>query len=97
MINYTARSAISRAPGMTYRVSYRVRHTPIPGSTRDAVFTEGVIDYLYNDGSHAPMTRGPVDDIRVAWHRQCRLNRARRAGRPYRHIIENRPYDPTRP
>jgi hypothetical protein len=80
-VDYLRRAALSRGTGHDYRLVY-YSHT-----TQDV---RGQITYVFRDGKESLMSDGDVTTTRGAWHRQCRLNRARRAGRPYRHIIENR-------
>ena len=80
-VDYLPRTAQSKGTGCDHRLFF---YDHASGRVH------GRINYVYYDGTEARMSDSDVPTIRKAWHRQCRLNRARRAGRPYRHIIENR-------
>lgn len=49
----------------------------------------GLIEYVYHDGTSSIMTFGKSPDVRLSWHRLCRINRAARAGRNHINIINN--------
>ncbi len=47
----------------------------------------GRISYVYPKGTSI-MSQGDPRMIRGSWHRLCRINRARRSGRAYLHLIK---------
>lgn len=47
----------------------------------------GRISYVFRDGSSSPMSTQTRFECRRSWHHICRIQRAKRNGREYLHII----------
>lgn len=77
-IKLTERIGVTKNGDLTYRLSFS-----------ETVYGEkvtGRISYVFKDGE-STMTHGNPFDVRAAWHRLCRINRAKRNGRDYFDLI----------
>jgi hypothetical protein len=85
---YLTRHAVTRSNDMTYELEFLVTEKPAIGHARRIPQVTGRIHYLNPRGARVGlMTWGDPFTVRASWHRLCRINRARVAGRPYLHLI----------
>jgi len=84
-----SRSRVLRTQNMDYELEFIEIQKPAIGHCRREPDIQGRIHYIYQGRRSGMMTSGSERDIRARWHRLCRINRAKSAGRNYLKLINS--------